>query len=37
VVGSALVNCIRDHIMERAKIAPALKARASDLVGGLGR
>jgi tryptophan synthase alpha chain len=37
VVGSALVNCIRDHIMERAKIAPALKARASDLVAGLGR
>ncbi len=37
VVGSALVNCIRDNIMERAKIAPALKMRASDLVAGLGR
>jgi tryptophan synthase alpha chain len=37
VVGSALVNCIRDNLTERAKIAPALAARASDLVAGLGR
>jgi tryptophan synthase alpha chain len=37
VVGSALVNCIRDHLTERAKIAPAISARARDLVAGLGR
>ncbi len=37
VVGSALVNCIKDNLADRAKIAPTLKARASDLVAGLGR
>lgn len=37
VVGSALVNCIRDHLTERAKIAPAIAERARDLVAGLGR
>jgi tryptophan synthase alpha chain len=37
VVGSALVNCIRDHLADKTKIAPALTARATDLVAGLGR
>ena len=35
VVGSALVNCIRDHLGERAKIAPAIAARAADLSAGV--
>ncbi len=34
VVGSALVNCIRDHLGERSKIAPAVAARAADLAAG---
>lgn len=34
VVGSALVNCIRDHLDDRARIAPALGAKAADLVAG---
>jgi tryptophan synthase alpha chain len=37
VVGSALVNVIRDHLSERGKIAPALAARAADLVAGTRR
>jgi tryptophan synthase alpha chain len=37
VVGSALVNCIRDHLADKSRIAPALTARATDLVAGLGR
>jgi len=37
VVGSALVNVIRDHLAERAKIAPALAVRAADLVAGTRR
>ena len=37
VVGSALVNCIRDHVMNREKIAPALAARGSDLAAGVRR
>jgi tryptophan synthase alpha chain len=37
VVGSALVNCIRDHLGDRAKIAPALAARAADLSAGVRR
>ena len=37
VVGSALVNCIRDHLTERAKIGPALAAKAADLVAGVKR
>jgi tryptophan synthase alpha chain len=37
VVGSALVNCIRDHLADKTKLAPALTARATDLVAGLGR
>ena len=37
VVGSALVNCIRDHVMNREKIAPALAARGSDLAAGVKR
>jgi tryptophan synthase alpha chain len=37
VVGSALVNCIRDHLAAREKIAPALAARLADLVAGLRR
>lgn len=34
VVGSALVNVIRDHLDDRKKIAAALGARAADLVSG---
>jgi tryptophan synthase alpha chain len=37
VVGSALVNCIRDHLADRAQIAPALAAKATDLVAGVKR
>lgn len=37
VVGSALVNVIRDHLADRAKIPPALGARATDLVAGVVR
>ena len=35
VVGSALVNIIRDHAADRPKIGPALQARAADLVAGV--
>ena len=37
VVGSALVNVIRDHLDERGKIAAVLGARAADLVAGTRR
>jgi len=37
VVGSALVNCIREHLGDRAKIAPALAAKAADLSAGVVR
>jgi tryptophan synthase alpha chain len=37
VVGSALVNCIRDHLNDRQKIAPALAAKADELVAGVRR
>ncbi len=37
VVGSALVNCIRDHLHERAKIPAAIAARTADLVAGVKR
>lgn len=37
VVGSALVNCIRENLSQREKIVPALTARARDLVAGLKR
>ena len=37
VVGSALVNCIRDNLGHRANIVPALAARASDLAVGVSR
>lgn len=37
VVGSALVNCIRDHLDERSKIPATLAAKASDLVAGTKR
>ncbi len=37
VVGSALVNCIRDHLKEKAKIGPAIAAKAGDLAAGTGR
>ncbi len=37
VVGSALVNCIRDNLGQRDKIAAALKAKCSDLVAGTRR
>jgi tryptophan synthase alpha chain len=37
VVGSALVNLIKDHGADRARIGPALQARTADLVAGLGR
>jgi tryptophan synthase alpha chain len=37
VVGSALVNCIRDHLNDRAKIVPTIAARAADLAAGTKR
>jgi tryptophan synthase alpha chain len=37
VVGSALVNCIRDHLSERAKIPAVIAARAADLSAGTKR
>ncbi|HWA08850.1 MAG TPA: tryptophan synthase subunit alpha [Opitutaceae bacterium] len=37
VVGSALVNVIRDHLKEPARIPPALAARAADLAAGTAR
>jgi tryptophan synthase alpha chain len=35
VVGSALVNCVRDHLADRAKISQAIAARAADLSAGV--
>lgn len=37
VVGSALVNVIRDHLDDRAAIAPKLAAKAAELVRGVRR
>lgn len=37
VVGSALVNCIRDNVTQRERIGPALAAKAADLVAGVRR
>jgi tryptophan synthase alpha chain len=37
VVGSSLVNVIRDHLRERGKIGPALQARTAELVAGVAR
>jgi tryptophan synthase alpha chain len=37
VVGSALVNCIRDNLRDRARIAPALAAKAAELSAGTRR
>ena len=37
VVGSALVNCIRDHLADPKKIAPALAAKAAELSAGVAR
>ena len=37
VVGSALVNCIRDHLADRPRIAPSIAARAADLAAGVKR
>ena len=37
VVGSALVNCIREHLADRSKIVPAIAARAADLSAGVRR
>lgn len=37
VVGSALVNVIRDHLENRAAIGPAMGAKAADLVAGTAR
>lgn len=37
VVGSALVNCIRDHLGDRTKIAPTLAQKTADLVAGVRR
>lgn len=37
VVGSALVNCIRDNLQEKSKISPALAAKCADLVAGVRR
>ena len=37
VVGSALVNCIRDNLEERKKIPEALRAKCRELVAGVKR
>jgi tryptophan synthase alpha chain len=37
VVGSALVNLVRDHLSDRSKIAPAMAAKAADLSAGTKR
>jgi tryptophan synthase alpha chain len=37
VVGSALVNCIRENLADRTRIAPAIGARAADLAAGVHR
>jgi tryptophan synthase alpha chain len=37
VVGSALVNCIRDHLADRARLPAAIGARAADLSAGVKR
>lgn len=37
VVGSALVNCIRDNLDNRSKIVDAISAKALDLVAGVNR
>ncbi|MCX6941023.1 MAG: tryptophan synthase subunit alpha, partial [Verrucomicrobia bacterium] len=37
VVGSALVNVIRENLADRAKIAGALGAKAADLAAGVAR
>ena len=37
VVGSALVNVIRDHLQDRGKIAPELAAKTADLARGCAR
>jgi tryptophan synthase alpha chain len=37
VVGSALVNCIRDNLADRSKVASAIAAKAADLVAGVKR
>jgi tryptophan synthase alpha chain len=37
VVGSALVNCIRDHLREREKIPAALAQKCADLAAGVRR
>ena len=37
VIGSALVNCIRDNLAQRTRIAPALAAKASDFALGVRR
>jgi tryptophan synthase alpha chain len=37
VVGSALVNCIRENLGDRSRVAPALAAKAKDLSAGVRR
>jgi tryptophan synthase alpha chain len=37
VVGSALVNCVRDHLGDRVKIAQTIATRAGDLAQGVRR
>jgi tryptophan synthase alpha chain len=37
VVGSALVNVIRDNLGQRSAIGPAIGAKAADLVAGAAR
>jgi len=37
VVGSALVNIVREHLHDRSKLAPALGAVAADLAAGTAR
>lgn len=37
VVGSALVNCIRDNLSDKSRISPALAAKCVELVAGVRR
>ncbi len=37
IVGSVLVNAIRDHLADRAQLAPAVAARVRDLAAGTAR
>jgi hypothetical protein len=37
VVGSALVNCIRDHLVDRVRLPLAVGERVADLAAGVHR